>query len=151
MDAAGKLIAERSLAHPGFSAGEDTVPANAPFGALSAPFTLKMAAAKTPPPLAASDQLAGRIDAHLRRFENDPLINAPVGAGKHPNVPYFVARAAAGADSQVYVQYFFAAGDLPLSPEAAACYLAWLDAGHTGTHYDCFSETVDADGLDLGK
>ena len=77
-------------------------------------------------------ELASRIDAHLKRFEADPEINAPRGE-RMQTTPYF--RAGAGATRQsVSVGYVDYHGSTKLTREQAARYLAWLDAGNVGKH-----------------
>ena len=76
-------------------------------------------------------EIADRIHAHLKRFENDPVINAPVALRK----PYY----AAGADQRgayVRVRYVsYGGGGTNLTKAEARRYLIWLDAGNVGTHW----------------
>lgn len=78
--------------------------------------------------------IAQRIAAHLRRFEADPKINRErEGRGK----PYYNAGAGAAAGARritvVYVSY---QGASRLTRAHAELYLAWLDAGNVGRHFE---------------
>jgi hypothetical protein len=76
-------------------------------------------------------EIADRIHAHLKRFENDPVINAPVGLRK----PYYSAGARMrGAYCQVHYVSYGGKGTM-LTKNEAAKYLAWLDAGNIGPHW----------------
>lgn len=78
-------------------------------------------------------ELAARIYAHLKRFEADPVINAerPNGSG----VPYFRANAYYPGGARIGVVYVSYQGARSLTRDEAEAYLAWLDAGHVGTHF----------------
>lgn len=76
-------------------------------------------------------EIAQRINAHLKRFEADPFVNAPDARGlRH----YYNAGARRGG-KWVMVRYISYHGWSNLSREQAADYLAALDAGFVGTHY----------------
>ena len=88
--------------------------------------------------------LATRIGEHLRRFERDPKINVrhrydreagewredPNGVGD-----YYMANAHSNGRrvSVVYISY---QGPSKLTRDRAVAYLAWLDAGNVGKHFD---------------
>ena len=77
-------------------------------------------------------EIASRIDAHLHRFEADPSINRRPDYGSRP---YLLARAfASGRWVQIcYVDYH----RFEALPKAdAERYLAWLDAGNVGRHWE---------------
>jgi hypothetical protein len=77
--------------------------------------------------------IAARIDAHLKRFENNPKINVPsAGNTLHP---YYWARAWA-AGSRVGVVYITFQGPTYLTKVDAERYLAWLDDRHVGSHHE---------------
>lgn len=77
-------------------------------------------------------EIADRIGAHLRRFETDPTINvARNGLLK----PFYMAGAWA-AGSRVFVRYVSFQGASSLTKTQAGLYLARLDAGHVGKHWD---------------
>src|SRR5689334_15685194 len=75
-------------------------------------------------------EIGARINAHLRRFERDPKINADTQHGK----PYHYASAGA-AGSRVSVSYVAYQHTSKLTREEALAYLAWLDAGNVGQHF----------------
>ncbi len=78
-------------------------------------------------------EIATRIHAYLKRFEHDPKINVPDrGSTIHP---YYWARAWA-AGSRVGVVYVTFQGPTYLTKGEAERYLAWLDAGNVGSHYE---------------
>ena len=79
-------------------------------------------------------QLAARIDAHLRRFEADPQINAPRERGGLTTTPYYQAFATAHR-RRVLIQYVSYQHQSALTAEQARAYLDWLDAGNVGTHH----------------
>lgn len=82
-------------------------------------------------------EIASRIRAHLKRFEADPKINAakPYGRAGNKFHPYWnVGSRAAGRF--VYVTYVSYQGTSHLTRDDAENYLAWLDAGNIGTHYE---------------
>jgi hypothetical protein len=86
------------------------------------------------------DEIAKRINAHLKRFESDPVINADK---VHTNLrgqesrlkPYYCAGAAASG-RYVFVMYVAYQGEIHLTKDEALRYLAWLDAGNVGKHWE---------------
>ena len=77
-------------------------------------------------------ELGERINAHLKRFEADPVINAPRGQ-RLQTTPYFRAGAA-GNHGRVEISYVDYQGSTRLTRAEAARYLAWLDSGQVGKH-----------------
>ncbi len=81
------------------------------------------------------EELAERIDAHLKRFEHDPEINK-ASSGRMMNItPYFHAHASRAYGPTVSITYISFQGTSKLKPEEAQAYLKWLDDGNIGTHY----------------
>lgn len=85
-------------------------------------------------------ELAARITEHLRRFERDPKINVchqweHDGKVVKGRPPYYYAGASA-AGSRVFVHYVPFQGHSSLTRAEAEAYLAWLDAGNVGRHYE---------------
>lgn len=96
-----------------------------------------------------SREVAEKINEHLRRFERDPQINIrrkydretrawvvvepkdPSGLGL-----YFNAGAYPTGNGRVGVVYICYQGASTLPLAEAEVYLAWLDAGEIGRHYD---------------
>lgn len=79
-------------------------------------------------------EIARRIDAHLKRFEADPVINAPDPV--YRTKPYYCAGAQSGAGAKrVLVYYVTYQGGRRLTRAEAETYLAWLDAGNVGRHW----------------
>lgn len=77
-------------------------------------------------------EIARQIDAHLKRFESDSTINAPMKSGTHP---YFNAVSHASERGWVYVTYVSYQGTCCLRKSEAIKYLQWLDAGNIGQHW----------------
>ena len=80
-------------------------------------------------------EIARRIDAHLKRFERDPRINQPIRVGDMTLRTYYLAGSGF-AGRYVYVVYVSYQGSTHLDRAQAESYLAWLDAGNVGTHWD---------------
>ncbi len=78
-------------------------------------------------------EIAARISVHLKRFECDPVINVRMSEGG--TIPYNLARAYA-IGSRVMVVYVNYQGWSELSKSDVLTYLAWLDAGGVGRHYE---------------
>lgn len=81
-------------------------------------------------------ELAARIDAHLKRFEADPEINKPRRDGTHP----YYQCGAWSAGRWLNVLYVDYQGTTSLTRTQAEQYLAWLDAGNVGRHWDAERE-----------
>jgi hypothetical protein len=78
--------------------------------------------------------LAKAIAKHLRRFEADPKVNVPKNGGQLR--PFYLARAWYPGGRYVGVGYISFQPGTFLDREQAARYLAWLDAGNVGKHWD---------------
>ena len=78
-------------------------------------------------------ETAKRISTHLKRFEADPAINA-VRANSQSR-PYYGAGAIR-LGRFVNVQYITYQGRTNLSRQRAEEYLAWLDDGNEGRHFE---------------
>lgn len=82
-------------------------------------------------------ELAERIDAHLKRFESDPEIN--IDRSGNGLMTYYGARAGYGGGPKLSVTYVTYQDRSKLSKAEAEKYLAWLDAGNVGRHYEALS------------
>jgi hypothetical protein len=103
---------------------------------------------KSPTKTEVAAEVARKIAAHLQRFERSPKINPGkrYDAEKKKYVPdpmglrdYYGARAH-GDRHRVWVIYVTYQGGSYLSIEDAEKYLAWLDAGNVGRHFEAFRE-----------
>lgn len=104
--------------------------------------------AKPPTKTEIARDLAEKIDAHLQRFEKDNKVNWSRRWDKttehwvsDPNGvrPYYGARAV-GNRHRVWVIYVTFQSGSYLSIEDAEKYLAWLDDGNEGRHYEALRE-----------
>jgi DNA-binding response OmpR family regulator len=84
------------------------------------------------------DELAARINAHLKRFEADKQINAP--RASHANTPPFFNAGAFRAGRYVGVRYISYQYLSHLTRDEAARYLAKLDAGFVGRHFEALRD-----------
>jgi len=82
-------------------------------------------------------EIAERINAHIKRFEADPIINA--GDRKYKSRPYYHAHVHERGN-RVFVQYVSYQGPTSLSKERALAYLQWLDNGNVGRHFEAEKE-----------
>jgi hypothetical protein len=106
--------------------------------------------AKPPTKTEIASALAQRINAHLQRIERDPKLNpgkrfdqvqkkwVPDKLGTYA---YYGARAS-GDRHRVWVIFITYQGGSYLSIEDAEKYLAWLDAGNVGRHYEVLRKVV---------
>jgi hypothetical protein len=79
-------------------------------------------------------ELADRIDAHLLRLEGDPgfnLVHASTGTSR-----FYGARCWYFGGSYVAVRYVVYQGITNIRRADAESYLAGLDAGFQGNHFD---------------
>ncbi len=84
-------------------------------------------------------EIASRINAHLKAFERDPKINVDRNP---PNGSYTYYHAHAyRAGRYVGVVYKSYQGASNLDRDEALRYLAMLDGGYIGRHYEAFRET----------
>jgi hypothetical protein len=97
---------------------------------------------------AVAHELAQKIDVHLKRFERDPKINPGKRFDQETKkwIPdklgvrdYYGARAH-GDRHRVWVIYITYQGGSYLSIEDAERYVAWLNAGNVGRHYEALKE-----------
>jgi hypothetical protein len=79
--------------------------------------------------------IAARINAHLKRMEADKAINKNTQADGRGLSDFYCAGSSA-AGRFVYVTYITYQGHSPLTRQQAEAYLAWLDAGNNGKHYE---------------
>ncbi len=77
-------------------------------------------------------ELAYRIQVHLRHMAADPRINSVNSDGLRP----FYFPYASRCGSRVEIRYVTYQVSSKLTRENAEAYLAWLDAGNRGCHYD---------------
>lgn len=103
---------------------------------------------RTPTKTEVAAVLGKKIDEHLRRLEADEALNPrrrfdtdrktwvldPTG------MPSFYGARAAGDRYRVWVIYVSFQGGSYMSIEDAEKYLAWLDAGNVGRHYEALRE-----------
>ena len=80
-------------------------------------------------------EIGERIDKHLKRFQADPRINIDRSSTKTGLYDYYNAGAA-GHGRFVYIRYIAYQGNSNLSKTDALKYLAWLDAGNVGRHFE---------------
>ena len=82
-------------------------------------------------------EIAKRINAHLKRFEADPVINKPEKTRLYQSTirPFFYAWARRSG-RWVYVQYISYQGQSALTRIEAEKYLSWLDSGNVGKHWE---------------
>jgi hypothetical protein len=81
-------------------------------------------------------EIADRIDAHLKRFEASGAINKSVRRNRVDTRPYCDA-CAYSIGRYVFVRYVSYQGATSMKRDEAEKYLAWLDSGNVGKHYDC--------------
>lgn len=82
------------------------------------------------------NEIAKRIDAHLKRFERDPKINTIVDVSKERLTQRrFYYASAMRAGNRVRLVYVCYQTEWNITKPDAIAYLAWLDAGNVGTHY----------------
>ncbi len=99
---------------------------------------------KPPPKTRLAKALAERIDVHLKRFEADKKINAP--DPKYKTRSYYYAHAR-GMGHRVFIVYISYQGHSMITIDEATAYLAWLDAGNVGRHYEQQKEAAKEAGL----
>lgn len=85
-------------------------------------------------------ELAARIKAHLSSFEADPVINADSKGNGKGLRPYWNSSAHYGGGPKLSVMYVSYHGNSMLSKGDATRYLAKLDAGFVGRHYEALKE-----------
>lgn len=91
------------------------------------------------------DEIANRISAHLSRFEADrDGINAnrvrTNARGQESRLPPYFNAGAGASGRYVYVRYISYQGVSHITKDEALRYLAWLDAGNVGRHYEALRD-----------
>jgi hypothetical protein len=83
------------------------------------------------------NEIGKKIHAHLKRFERDPVINVRKSV-EYGTVPYYnvYARGSGKTGKYVYITYISYQGHVRLSRDDAEKYLAWLEAGNVGRHFE---------------
>ena len=81
-------------------------------------------------------EIADRIHAHLKRWENDPEINVDKNP-PHGQYKYFHANCFK-MNKGVGVSYISYQGHTKLGREEAIRYLEMLDNGYIGRHFEAF-------------
>ena len=79
-------------------------------------------------------KIAARIDAHLHKREKEPAINT-VTSSIYPVRRFFQTNAYASGN-RVYIIYRAYQGFRSLTKAEAMAYLAWIEAGNVGEHYE---------------
>jgi len=87
-------------------------------------------------PLAQNEKIAARIQAHLKRMERDPSANK-TSVYETSN---FYGSSACGTRKGVKIKYVAYQNDWNLPAADAVKYLAWLDAGNNGKHFQMTTE-----------
>ena len=90
-------------------------------------------------------EISNRIDAHLKRFEADPIINAFRFTNGVMLPPYYDARAFKGG-RYCMVQYLGFHAQSALTKGEAEQYLWWLDDGNVGHHRESLAAGKERDG-----
>lgn len=78
------------------------------------------------------DEIARKITGYLKKFENDPGINI---TSKYGTTRYYQS-CAFKCGRFVAIRYVSYHPHSPLSKTDALAYLAWLEAGNVGKHWD---------------
>lgn len=81
------------------------------------------------------EEIGKKIDVHLKRFEASKKINRPQKHTGMEYTPYWQAWSG-GYCGWVRICYVSYQGSSAMRKDDAAKYLAWLDAGNVGKHYD---------------
>lgn len=81
-------------------------------------------------------EIAQRINAHLKRFQTDPVINAGYTDERRKGLHPYYQVGAGYSGNRVFVTYVGYQGQDGLTKAEALAYLAWLDAGNIGKHYE---------------
>lgn len=79
--------------------------------------------------------IAARILTHLKRFESDPAIADVITTSGKPITKFYKVNAWASG-RYVGVRYVSFHPESNLTKQEALAYLAWLDAGNVGRHYE---------------
>lgn len=85
-------------------------------------------------------ELAERIGAHLRRFADDPVLSR----GAWGKSARFWSPYCGVAGRFVVVRYVSYQGNINITKAEATAYLAKLDAGYVGRHFEALREPAAA-------
>lgn len=88
-------------------------------------------------------EIAERINAHLKRFEADPVINVNTREDRK-GLSRFYHASAYQSGSYVGVNYITYQGSTSLSRARALAYLEALDSGYVGRHFEFERQLKDA-------
>lgn len=82
-------------------------------------------------------EIAEKISAHLARWERDPKVNPrdPYTTMK-PGMVHLYSSGAFPAGNRVAIRYVSYQHLSKLKKADAEAYLAWIDAGNIGRHYE---------------
>ena len=86
-------------------------------------------------------EIARRIHDHLKAMEADPVFNAPYEARGAKGLRHYYNSGAGRAGRYVWVVYVNYQGHISLTRAEAERYLAWLDAGNRGSHWEALRAT----------
>ncbi len=81
-------------------------------------------------------ETAARISAHLKRFEADDGINRSKRQGAYLGTKPYYGAGAIRSGRFVGVKYVSYQGRYNLKRDEAEAYLAWLDDGNVGRHFE---------------
>ena len=81
------------------------------------------------------DDIASRINTYLKKFESDKKINKKGKTVGGMKLSRYWQAFAVRSGRFVSVTYIAYQGPSHLTRQEAEKYLAWLDAGNVGTHY----------------
>lgn len=87
-------------------------------------------------------EIATRITVHLRRFESDPAIADGVTSGGRRIAKFYKPHAWASG-RYVGVRYITYQTESHMTKQEAMDYLAWLDAGNVGKHFEMKKQTAE--------
>ena len=81
-------------------------------------------------------EIASRIDAALDRIEKDPVLNQR----KNGKGAFLFSSGAIAVGRYVQICYVSYQGRNNLTKDEALQYLAWLEAGNVGRHYEALGK-----------
>lgn len=90
------------------------------------------------------DEIATLIRAHLKRIEDDPKHNKRIGAASGMRLARYWHSGAGASGRFIYVCYVSYRGSTHLTRDEALIYLAWLDKGHVGRHWQAIEQAEKA-------
>lgn len=85
-------------------------------------------------------EIAARIAAHLKRFENDPAINVTPEGRAMSILPYWHSNAWSSGN-RVFIAYVSFQHTSSLTKSEALAYLEKLDNGFVGRHFNVPKES----------